>query len=530
MWSRAAAWTAAALVTAAPVYHLLTGSRAYLGLFEDDYFYYAIVADNFVATGRATFDGLMPTNGYHPLWFAVLVCLRAVFGRFGPAFYAALAVVSLIGTIATYEIGVRFARQLGAPPWRASVIGCFYICATAILLGSGMEATIAVPLLLLVLVEAASDAPMSVRRAARLGLLCSLAVLARLDVALAVGMLLLGFLIAGGLSLRERVVRLAAFSLGGIVLPAYCAVNYLHFGSPLPVSALAKRLQTGLGFNFTYAERVALGTVFGPTVAVVLPLGALSLLVLLRRRGGISRAWFAGAVAIVFAFTFFGLNALTGWTFFGWYAYPIVPAAIASLAFLCELAWRRTPRAVGVGVGLAITLLAPLSATAYYVQHGPWWSVSDNSLLAMSDELGVRMRNKDGVVAMGAVAGVATYVLDRPVLQLEGIVGDQALLDHIRRQAPLGSVLKEYGARYLVVTLAGDSLERRSNCYVISQPHAEWAGERSAKMQGLLCAEPIEHFFTAAGGRPWSRFSTVETYVWDLHNAAWKMADEQLAN
>jgi hypothetical protein len=60
-----------------------------------------------------------------------------------------------------------------------------------------------------------------------------------------------------------------------------------------------------------------------------------------------------------------------------------------------------------------------------YIQQGPHWSIAHNSLLAMSYDLADRMRGRDGLIAMGAIAGVATSVLDRPVLQLEGIVGDR---------------------------------------------------------------------------------------------------------
>ena len=85
---RLAAYVASLLVAAPFLYHLARGSDAYLGLLEDDYFYYAIIADNFVTDGRVTYDGTTLTNGFHPLWFGVIVLLRAVCGRLGPGFGA----------------------------------------------------------------------------------------------------------------------------------------------------------------------------------------------------------------------------------------------------------------------------------------------------------------------------------------------------------------------------------------------------------------------------------------------------------
>ena len=49
-----------------------------LAVVPDDAFYYLKIAQNLVQTGRSTFDGLHPTNGYHPAWLAVLTGL-AVF-------------------------------------------------------------------------------------------------------------------------------------------------------------------------------------------------------------------------------------------------------------------------------------------------------------------------------------------------------------------------------------------------------------------------------------------------------------------
>jgi hypothetical protein len=268
---------------------------------------------------------------------------------------------------------------------------------------------------------------------------------------------------------------------------------------------------------------VALGTVYGPTVALVLPLGLVALWLLLRHDAGRARqARFAGALALGFALVFFGLNARTGWVFFGWYAYPLAAALIAALVFIGER-WARLVRGPA-GTALVAALVVacvPLPAARYYLRHGPGWSVDDNPLLAMSYQLADRMRGRSGRFAMGAIAGMATYALAKPVFQLEGLVADHALVHRIRRQDPLEEVLRAYEVDYLVVSLAGASLERHDGCYVLTQPHAEWAGPRTAKLRGVLCAEPIDHFATSRGPNPWSRFSALETFVWDVRGARW---------
>ena len=528
-YSRSAAYLAALLIAAPTLYHIANSSTAYLGLLEDDHFYYAGVADRVIALGRLTYDGATLTNGFHPLWLMVIAMLRWVTGGLGPGFYVGLTLVAVASMLWTYELGWRFARQLGASPVLAAAVVAIYSVGTARLLATGMECVVAVPLLLWWFLEIARlegagpgvgklSASLTPRRCMWLGFLASLAILGRLDVAIAVALTIVGYMAL----VRPAAVilwrQLAAFAVGGFLVPAYAIANFIYFNTALPVSALAKRLTTSMGFSIPYARAAALETYYGPTIGMVLPLGVIALIALYRRG---RRPSFSGAVALAFAFSFFFLNALSGWIFFGWYAYPLAPATIAALVFICQWLHPRVPRQAAQAVLLLLVGLAPVMAARYYIQHGPKWSISDNTLLAMSYDLATHLKGHDGLPAMGACAGVAAHVAQRPMLQIEGIIADRRLVEHVRRQSPLEDVLREYHADYLIVSLVGVPPRRENGCYVVTQPDAEWAGNRTAKMSGEICSEPVEHFFTEAGTHPWSSFPRVETFVWDLRSAQW---------
>jgi hypothetical protein len=516
---------------AAPfLYHLAHGSNTYLGLLEDDFYYYAIIADKLLTLGRLTYDGTTFTNGFHPLWFSVITALRAVSGRFGPVFYVALTLVACVSMCLTSELSRRFAGALGASPRQSAVLAAIYAFSTARLLTDGMECVVAVPLLLWLLIELARERPVTPRRAAMLGFISSLAILGRLDIALVVPLFTAGYLLVRP-PLPAFARALVAFCAGGVLVPLYSLANAVSLGSPFPVSALAKRLITKQGFSLSYARGVALHTVYGWTVAIVLPLGLVALWLLVRNDARERpAARFAGGLAIVYLFLFFGINALSGWIYFGWYAFPFVPATIAAMVFICE---RWTPRVSGRLQLIAATVLVVLSPTLaarYYIEHGPRWSAADSGPVAMSYQLADQMRGRHGLFAMGAIAGVATYVLDKPVLQIEGLVADRRLVDHLQREDSLGDVLREYQVDYLVVSLAGVRPQRHNGCYLVTQPDAEWAGGRTAKMRGEICAEPIAHFSTRGGAHPWSVLPALETLVWDLHGARWADAgDSRLA-
>src|SRR5665213_3942255 len=56
-----------------PLYHIVRGSLAYSIIPQDDFYYYYLTAKHFAATGFSSFDGIVPTNGYHPLWMLSLI-------------------------------------------------------------------------------------------------------------------------------------------------------------------------------------------------------------------------------------------------------------------------------------------------------------------------------------------------------------------------------------------------------------------------------------------------------------------------
>jgi polyhydroxybutyrate depolymerase len=525
-------WTAAAaalLVTSPFAFHLARGHEAFLGLFEDDFYYYAIVADRLAHTGRLSYDGITTTNGFHPLWFVVLLVLRLVAGGLNRAFYALLAAVFAASMMATYELSRAFARAAGASEPAASAVALAFAVPTYVVVSSGMETALDVPLLLALLLALSRGGPVTPRRAAKLGLLASLAILARLDVALVVPIALVGWLAFARPPWAEVARAAGPFCAAGLSVPIYAAWNMVAFGSPLPVSGLAKQLVKRAGISPSYLFVVLLQTAYGYAAGVILVAGSVALLVLWLRRERTARVpidLYGGAVALAFAAVFYLVNALTGWCYFGWYAYPLAPALVAGLTFGGRLAAGLVPpelRGRLCTAALAGAAVMALSHASYHaVTRGPLWRVEDNGLLDLSVDVAQVMRGRHGVYGMGAVAGFVTYELGEPVVQLEGLVADRAMVEHIRAEDDLGRVLAAYHVDYLVLSLQRATLEKRDGCYVITQPNAEWSGRRVARMRAALCAEPIAHVPTRLREQWWSIFPRFDTYVFDLRGAVWR--------
>jgi hypothetical protein len=280
------------------------------------------------------------------------------------------------------------------------------------------------------------------------------------------------------------------------------------------MSALAKRLQTSSHFSLSYLIQAAYSAAFGLLAPITIALGASALLYLARDPNRRRRSQSIGFTAIAFTGLFILVNATSGWLFFGWYAWPLPAAIVAGLVYLIELLdtlQPRFPRLTAQALASVLIACVPIYSGRYFLQHGPGWTVADNSMLAAAYELKARLQDRPGLLAMGAMSGMATYVMDRPLFQLEGLVGD-----------PLPDVLREHGADYLIVNVAHEEPFFDQGCLRVIEPNPVWSGPWVANMRGEICGEPFAHFFVPASEKPWAFQLPIEAFVFDLHRSTWR--------
>lgn len=208
----------------------------------DDVFFYLEIADRIVDGEGSTFSGLMPTNGYHPLWMGMNVTLRALVGEDPATRVSALLVATAIGNLAAIALAFRLTQKLGLSLYLAPVFIAAYTAANHL----GSELHLSLPLLIASLsftLSLKTQQTGPTRRPTHLiglGLLFGLTALARLDNAFCIAAL--GLVALDWRGPRRTLIRDASLiGLGGaLVLGPYFAWNLATFGHLIPISGAVK--------------------------------------------------------------------------------------------------------------------------------------------------------------------------------------------------------------------------------------------------------------------------------------------------
>jgi hypothetical protein len=465
---------------------------SFLAYYDDDLFYYLQIARNVVYHHQSTFDGTHLTNGYHPLWMLVSVALTMVAS--GKTIYIVVQLILLASFMCIYALS-RAILSFYTENQLASQLAAAMIALQSLLLIRGaMEITLTIPLALgLCWYRLRPIFRWTSSKALGYGLLASLVVLSRLDSVIFVSALLLSeCLNTRPLRLRDLLLRTGTLVAFALPIALYLIFNQFVFHTWMPVSGQAKQLRINHSLSvapfyswFLYFPGTLRLLIVYPAIATVL---AASLALFLRGRERLCRDHLP-VVASLLLFPFLHLLALSissDWPLWSWYLYPLVLAMEGSLLVFFsrepsrELLNNRTlRRALSVAAGLGICAFAIVEA------HRT--QVSNRCYIYGKDVAGFAQTHS-GVFAMGDASGTAAYLMNRPLIKLEGLVMDQAYLENIRRQRSLNKVLVDYGVRYYI----SPNPTLTDGCYHTIEPAQ--AGRDAPHMQGTFCMRPIAVF------------------------------------
>jgi hypothetical protein len=479
------------------LYHIIILSDGYTDFLTDDFYYYFITAKNFVAHGISSFDGITHTNGYHPLWMLCISALYAVsFGNDG-VFFVYLALVSSISTYLTY----RYLKNLYETLFPASAFGniplLFVIVIYAGMLFLGMEITLTVPLIAYMLSKiAATDFTKNIssRQALLFGILSSLVILSRLDTVIFIAVVaLFSFSLSGG-TMKEKIKPLVFLLVGLIPVCIYFLINYYYFGHFLTVSSAIKSLKASGAISFDLLKYIALNRdgMFG---LLLIPISFIILFFSKRKRP-------VQHIAVISAILFFPiiyyliLLYKSDWFLNRWYLFPLPIVFLISFGLITEIIENAVKRKRILFYGSNIVLYCTIIYVLFFgvslvIRDTIRWQAHPNSVYTQAKQLLGFTKDHPGLYAMGDRAGLTAYLIDKPTLQLEGLIADYRMYEHIKHQDDLASVLREYNVKYLIETADKNGLPHTGNIYEIEEPHTGQAGNLSPKMKGRIEGPPV---------------------------------------
>src|SRR5258708_25102883 len=164
----------------------LQGGLPDLSVYADDLFYYLVIAARVLAGEGFSFDGIATTNGFHPLWMAVLLAIGAVVPPRSLAFFVVLQAVLALLTLAAALGCYRMLRGIFGFATPAALTATLFVSFNLLwIAATGMESALALPLIFAAIPAAVRliEAP-DPGRALTAALLAAAAILARLAAAI----------------------------------------------------------------------------------------------------------------------------------------------------------------------------------------------------------------------------------------------------------------------------------------------------------------------------------------------------------
>ncbi|MGB8479429.1 MAG: hypothetical protein WCE63_11380 [Acidobacteriaceae bacterium] len=397
--------------------------------FADDSFFYLQVGRNFALGYGSTFNRLMQTNGYHPIWMLLCAAVYRLFPDRITGLHMIAALIVLLNIVVLVVAG-RLLRRLRAPAWVAWTILIPFLFGLQL----GTESSLSAAMLagtLLALYKFFEHPDW--KSGFAFNVLAAFSVLSRLDSIFVIACVWIAVLLwclqqpqqaEGKRALR---IHLAWIPLYAVLWGAYLGSNLFWFHILMPISGLLKSSNGGdhaLGHNLPH------------TALISLVICAISIAILWRKQRD---RWFLFAelpffIGIVMHAAYITLR-MTGETRWTWYyvSWALLAALTASRATAClfcaaPAAVRGSLRRPSVAATLHSVgiLLAIVFSTLLWYKMG--WKHSRVQVAEETTIPALRQVLDDDhmsrLLAYDQPGGMA-YFTDAAVVPLDGLMADR---------------------------------------------------------------------------------------------------------
>ncbi len=479
------------IILAARFYYPNTG---YLSFFTDDFYYYIEIAKNIVKFDQSSFDLVEKNNGYHPLWMIVMIALIHLFDTDLSFFIAATLIIFLLVGV-YFHLTQKILSVFEINPYLSLAIAMYNTLFMLVLSRTGMEISLALVLLagFIYWILKYPYHKQTQDQAFFTGLLAAFACLARLDTLLLTALFFTISTLACNPLKKQTLIRASVTFTGLTPILFYLYTNITYFKVLTPISGMAKHLKMIDDFSVEPLLRLtqldALNIMFiwpcAVAISILLPYIIFSKLIFLQNR----KILFI--TVLLHPIIFFALLAFeSDWHTLTWYLYVfVIPLLIAAISLIKVIEKKLQTQIDNFQKIFLISSFALTLLLGYgLIKINP----EANAILKAAEKIATFAENKPGYYAMGDRAGMPAFLIEHPILQLEGLVAGKSLLQDIKKQRNLMEVLKEREVNYYIAT---DS-KVINNCTTVFEPLQ--VGPNSPVMSATFCGKP-EYAFELNG-------------------------------
>lgn len=451
-----------------------------LSSFTDDFFYYLKIAENIAIGEGSTFNGIVDTNGYHPLWLIILTIVVKI------SFYTNIdvlifvkATISLIIFLSFY-LFYKFAHlYLTNTFWRITfvIVAYFWYARLAF---NGMENIITIPLFISFILAYLQN-----KKAIYLGFLASLVVLSRLDSIV----ILVVFFSIEALYKGIHIKRMMKLGIGAMLIPLYVMSNMYLFNVLVPVSGMAKSVLNITSFHSSTFHSLF---TFGKFKFIFLILYIFSIINYSKFNIFTKESKILYLTAIISIPIYYLQTSLrSDYSLWPWYYYPLLMSFIMLSIPTNDLIDNFNVRVSFIKnkILLYFTLCFMLMLSFFIYLKVLDLSTKYRPLHVAGVKINKFEQNHPGIYAMGDRAGVVGFLLKSPIIQLEGLVMDKNYLDILEKSDNIEKILDEYNVDYYI----GTNLKKLDNgCYMVIEPKQSSGFSRQIKSE--LCWKEVLFF------------------------------------
>ena len=417
----------------------------------DDAAYFFKVAEN-IASGRGpTFDGINRTNGFQPLWTAILVPFNMLIRGTPETMMRIYFILQLVLFTSSWLIVYSLLSQFFTR--KVSLIsGMLYLNVARYVL-NGMESSLLVFMLAVLFYYGWRKNILGSPKAGQafgFGMALGLVVLSRLDmVFLMITVLALSsFRLIGNRSLRKHnFKKTAAIFLGSfLVVGPYLMYNYITFGSVMPISGALKSSFPNISFAF-YFGRLEL-------LCLLISLGYLVWFIknhISSKRSSYELNYFRismTVMSITILLHFLHSVLFMKWAVMGWHYFSYLPFLSIVLSEAIDYFSSRD-RFPGFRYLYWIGLVTILAFTGYKIYQKTLTPIGKNwRVVSYNSAVWTRDNTPETAVFAMKDSGNFGYFCRRRVINLDGVVNNMDYQDVIRDKK-LNEYFNNNGVQYL---------------------------------------------------------------------------------